>query len=135
MSCLLSNLPTNQKFETVKLDVSINGYNFGGGFNYTFTEPLILHRTVPMAGPYTGNNATVLIGQGFRPRDPKKIFSDKWGPLLTQVMEKDAVSDYMWTARGFENFVEGAGELKAYIYEAIAFQRIDTRMYETITYS
>jgi hypothetical protein len=50
------------KFETVKLDVSINGYNFGGGFNYTFTEPLILHRSVPMAGPITGNQATVLIG-------------------------------------------------------------------------
>ena len=50
------------KFETVKLDVSINGYNFGGGFNYTFTEPLILHRSVPMAGPITGNNGTVLIG-------------------------------------------------------------------------
>ena len=55
-------LDPEAKFETVKLDVSINGYNFNGGFNYTFTEPLILHRTVPMAGPVTGNNATVLIG-------------------------------------------------------------------------
>jgi hypothetical protein len=50
-------------------------------------------------------------------------------------MERDQVSDYMWTARGFENFIEGAGELKAYIYEAISFPRIDSRMYETITYS
>ena len=50
-------------------------------------------------------------------------------------MPKADVSDYMWTQRGFENFIDGAGELKAYIYEAIAFSRIDTRMYETITYS
>ena len=76
-------LEPEEKFEVVDLDVSINGYNFGGGFNYTFTEPLILHRTVPMAGPIWGNNATTLIGQGFRPINPKKVYSDKWGPLLT----------------------------------------------------
>ena len=128
-------LDPEEKFEVVDLDLSINGYNFRGGFNYTFTEPLILHRDVPMAGPIWGNNATTLIGQGFRPIDPKKIYSDKWGPLLTQTMPRDEISDYFWTQRGFENFIEGSGELKAYIYEAVSFPRIDTKMYETITYS
>ena len=50
-------------------------------------------------------------------------------------MPRDEISDYFWTQRGFENFIEGSGELKAYIYEAISFPRIDTKMYETITYS
>ena len=88
-----------------------------------------------MAGPTFGNSSTILIGQGFRSRTPKRVYSDKWGPLLTQEMPRPEIDDYFWTQRGFENMIEGNGELKAYIYEAISFPRIDTKMYETITYS
>ena len=77
----------------------------------------------------------MLIGQGFRATDPKKVYSDKWGPLLTQAMPRSEISDYFWTQRGFENTIEGSGELKAYIYEAASFPRIDTKMFESITYS
>ena len=49
-------------WETVRLDISMNGYNFVGGFEFTFTEPLILHRSVPMAGPLTVTTNTFLIG-------------------------------------------------------------------------
>lgn len=55
--------------ETVKLDVSVNGQNFAGGFNYTFTEILEIHRTVPMSGPLTGNANTKLIGTGYNPKN------------------------------------------------------------------
>ena len=91
------SLDPEQTSETVKLDISINGANFGGGFNYTFTEPLLLHRTVPMAGPVSGNSRTMLIGQGFRATDPTKVYSDKWGPIQTQLMHRDEISDYMYT--------------------------------------
>jgi len=50
-------------------------------------------------------------------------------------MPHDDISDYMYTQKTFENTIEGSGELKAYIYEAVSFPRIDTRMYESITYS
>ena len=55
-------LKVGQTQQAVKLDIAINGYNFIGGFDFVFTEPLILHRSVPMAGPLTVSTNTFLIG-------------------------------------------------------------------------
>jgi len=49
--------------KTAKMDFSINGYDFTGGFDFTFTEALVLDRIVPMAGPYSVATAPLrLIG-------------------------------------------------------------------------
>lgn len=77
--------------QAVKLDIAINGYNFIGGFDFTFTEPLILHRTVPMAGPLTVDTNTFLIGQGFRALNAKINYNVKWGPIITDVMPRPDV--------------------------------------------
>jgi hypothetical protein len=37
--------------EKSTLSVSINGQNYIGGLDFTFTKDLILHRDIPMAGP------------------------------------------------------------------------------------
>jgi hypothetical protein len=37
--------------EKVKLDIAVNGQDFKGGFDFYITQELIIHRTVPMAGP------------------------------------------------------------------------------------
>jgi hypothetical protein len=39
--------------EKATLDISINGQNFAGNFEFTFTPPLILYRDAPMSGPVT----------------------------------------------------------------------------------
>ena len=82
--------------QVVKLDIALNGQNFVGDFDFTFTEPLILHRTVPMSGPLQGDTNTLLIGQGFRAIDPKINYDAKWGTIMTQVLPRKSVSDYFW---------------------------------------
>ena len=36
-----------------KLDISVNDYDYSGGFEFDFTADLLLHRVYPMAGPKT----------------------------------------------------------------------------------
>lgn len=56
------------KFEIVKLDISLNGVNFDGGFDFTITAPLKLDRIIPAAGPLVGSHNMHLIGTGFLPK-------------------------------------------------------------------
>jgi len=81
-------LKPGQTSQKVKLDISINGYNFVGSFDFVFTEPLILHRTVPMSGPLTSSTNTFLIGQGFRALSTKINYNVKWGPIITDFMPR-----------------------------------------------
>jgi hypothetical protein len=72
--------------ETVILDISMNGQNFKGGFQFTFTESLMLHRSVPMAGPLTGDTKTRLIGTGFKLGNNKMAVGAKWGAISDSVI-------------------------------------------------
>jgi hypothetical protein len=63
------------------MDIAINGHNYSGNFDFTFTEVLKLHRTVPMSGPLYGNSRTRLIGTGFRLSNKKMDVGAKWGPI------------------------------------------------------
>jgi hypothetical protein len=68
----------------VKMDFSINGQDFYGNFDFTFTENLILDRIVPMAGPISSSSSPLrLIGLGFKPSDPALEIDYKWGPVET----------------------------------------------------
>ena len=122
-------LKTGIMWETVRLDIAMNGYNFVGNFEFTFTEPLILHRSVPMAGPLTVNTNTFLIGQGFRSQNPKTDYNVKWGAIMTDVMPRAQVADYTWDLNKFIDTIDGDESLRAYIYEAGRFARVDTSMY------
>lgn len=93
---------------------------------------LKIHRTVPMAGPVQGNTRTRVIGLGYKP--PKSKVDLKWGVLTTNVIEKDQVVDYIYSKLGFETMIEGSENLKAYIYEAANFARMDLPMVEGNTY-
>lgn len=120
--------------QAVKLDIAINGYNFVGNFDFTFTEPLILHRTVPMAGPLSMSSNTFLIGQGFRAISPKTNYNVKWGVITTDIMPRAEVENYSWDLAKFENTIDGCDALRAYIYEASRFARVDTKMYNETEY-
>lgn len=47
---------------------------------------------------------------------------------------KEQVTDYIYQQHQFENMIEGSQELKAYIYEAASFPRVDLEMFEMNTY-
>ena len=118
--------------EKVKLDISLNGQQYKGDFDFTFTTILIIHRTVPMAGPVQGDTKTRIIGQGFKPT--KSHVDLKWGVVETGIIQKEEVVDYVYSKYQFENMIEGSEEIKAYVYEAANFARVDTTMYEEHSY-
>lgn len=76
----------------VKLDLSVNGFDFTGNFDYTFTENLVLNRIVPMAGPLSLSTTPLrLIGLGFKPTDPSLEIDYKWGPVLTSSLARPSI--------------------------------------------
>lgn len=120
----------------VKLDLSLNGYDFSGDIDYTFGDLLLLHRVVPMAGPIsTSTQSTRLLGQGFRPNDANLQYENKWGVLETNTIQKSQVHDYRYyfsswlTIDGEEN-----QELHCYWYEAANHARVDSELYDGNTY-
>lgn len=115
--------------EKVKLDIAVNGQDFKGGFDFFFTQELKIHRTVPMSGPVQGKSKTRIIGLGYKPK--KSHIDLKWGVLETHIIEKEQVTEYIYYKAQFENMIEGSDELKAYIYEAAQFPRVDLEMFES----
>lgn len=85
-----------------------------------------------MAGPVQGDAKTRIIGQGFKPS--KSHVDLKWGVVETGVIQKEEVVDYVYQKYQFENMVEGSEEIKAYVYEAANFARVDTTMVEERSY-
>jgi hypothetical protein len=118
--------------EKTTLDLSLNGQNFKGGFEFTFIQQLLIYRTVPMAGPVQGNTKTRVIGSGFKPT--KSNADLKWGVLETEVMYKEQVTEYIYYKAQFENMIEGSEEIKSYVYEAAYFSRVDLEMFEESSY-
>jgi len=78
------------------MDIAINGQNFSGNFDFTFTEVLKLHRTVPMAGPIYGGTRTRLVGTGFRLSNKRMDVGAKWGVIQDTLIQKADVLDYIY---------------------------------------
>jgi hypothetical protein len=73
--------PTWTGPEQVKLDVTVNGYDYSGDFTFTFYDNLDLYRAVPMAGPNEGKTRVKLFGSGFS--SSKEDVHVKWGVVET----------------------------------------------------
>lgn len=73
----------------VKLDIALNGQDFKGSLDFTFTLDLKIHRTIPMAGPSAGGVRTRIIGTGFKPT--KTDIHVKWGVLSSDSIPKNLV--------------------------------------------
>lgn len=87
-----------------------------------------------MAGPLSNSTYTFLIGQGFRPISTKANYNVKWGAIITDILPRAEVQNYSWDLTKFENTIDGCEALRAYIYEASRFARVDTKMYAEIEY-
>ena len=86
-----------------------------------------------MAGPIEGGSQTRIIGNGFKPS--KSNIRVKWGTITSDSVSKALVEDYIYEQALFENIIEGSEELKAYIYEASSFPRVDSVMVEEGVYN
>ena len=118
--------------EWIKVDVAVNGQNFLGNIDFLITQILKIHRTVPMAGPVEGDTNVRVIGLGYRPE--KDNVDLKWGVMRTEPIKKEKVEDYVYHQFEFENMIVGSEELKAYIYEAAHFPRVDLPMVDSKNY-
>jgi len=128
MTCRIPRWDTS-KGNSVKMDFSINGYDFTGAFDFTFTEGLILDRIVPMSGPFsTATSPLRLIGQGLKPSDPALEIDYKWGPVQTAPLTRTSVSTYAYNFADFLNIVPNNEDLKSYWYEADTIKRVDEPM-------
>jgi hypothetical protein len=85
-----------------------------------------------MAGPTQGGSKTRIIGTGYKP--PKTKIHAKWGIVETEEIIKAYVEEYIYYRLQFENIIEGSEEIKAYVYEASHFPRVDSLMEEGFSY-
>lgn len=117
--------------EKVKLDLSVNGKNFAGALDFTFTRPLKIHRDIPMAAPRNKLTNITIIGEGFvlNNRTPSYL---KYGVQSTDRIAEGTVSQYTYSEEGFINTIQGNQELKAYFGELgnTKFKKVDSVLQE-----
>ena len=62
ITCPTPRFPKNGKG---KLEISVNGVDYNGGFDFEFHEPLDVYRITPQSGPRDFNTNVKLIGSGY----------------------------------------------------------------------
>lgn len=77
------HMQNGQEYEQVILDVSANGYDYAGHFDFMFTNNLEVYRIQPLCGPNEGGTPVNLIGTGFHASEDVKV---KWGVVATEIM-------------------------------------------------
>lgn len=121
--------------QKIKVDITINGYDYSGNIDFEFTPDLLLHRVFPMAGPFSKSiNDSKILGQGFRPVDQDSTYDLKWGLLGTDSIQRSGVYDYKYQQQNWFDIEKGNEELKSYWYEASNFARVDSDLSEGSTY-
>jgi hypothetical protein len=80
------------------VDVSVNGQNYLGAFEFKFVGDLNIYRLSPMAGPIGGLTKVKLYGNGFVSSDPKEAdVYVKFGTISSDRIDKANVTDYTWS--------------------------------------
>lgn len=99
----------------IKVDLTLNGHDYAGDLDFKFGDDLLLHRVVPMAGPFSKVVTNIkLLGEGFKPTDPNLEYESKWGVLSSQTMKKSQVRDYRYYLLDFLAMENDSEELKCY---------------------
>lgn len=119
---------------TLKLDITINGFDYSGNIDFTFADELLIHRVVPMAGPLAVATSSVrLLGQGFKPLDQSLSYSNKWGTLNTSQFNRPGVYSYQYYFQQWLK-IDDNDDLKCYNFEASSFDRRDSALNEGQSY-
>jgi hypothetical protein len=93
--------------EQVKVDVTTNGYDYTGNFDFIFTDRMEVYRVSPLSGPNEGGTDVKLVGSGFRAQEDVAL---KWGVVNMEVMDKEKVSSLLGSKFGKENDYSSASE-------------------------
>ena len=79
------------------MDISVNGQDYIGNYQFTFVDKLEIYKISPIAGPITGNTNIKLYGNGFNSSKPTEspVFV-KIGFIEAVKMSKSLVTNYDW---------------------------------------
>lgn len=124
-------LQPGQKEENIRMDISVNGIDYTGGFTFTLFEPLQLLKIMPMSGPVEGGTTVKLLGTGFLSRGD---INAKWGVYNTDQFNKIAVRDYVFTEEAWANLQQGSRIWSAYTRETYNIETVDAIVNEGQTY-
>ena len=109
-----------------KMDLSINGMDFHGNFDFKFTEPLDVYRINPTAGPMGGNNKIRMIGSGYK--DTKEAAFAKFGTVTTQRLAKKEVTQMLWNEASY------MATMDLTVYDLRLYKHKDHDMFESDSY-
>lgn len=82
-----------------KVEVSLNGVDYGGSFVFISTEPVDVFRISPLCGPKQGRNQLHLYGSGFR--DEKEQVFSKFGTIAVDTLRRAAVTTEAWSEKSW----------------------------------
>jgi len=79
------------------MDISVNGQDYIGNYQFTFVDKLEIYKISPLAGPITGNTKIKLYGNGFNSSKPIEtpVFV-KIGFIEALNMKKSDVTNFDW---------------------------------------
>lgn len=78
--------------EIVKLDVTANGYDYSGNFDFLFSDALEIYRLKPLSGPNEGGTDVTLVGSGFTAQEDVMV---KWGVVNLEMLDKQRLAQYL----------------------------------------
>lgn len=97
-----------------KLQISPNGVDFFGNFDYEAATPVDVYRITPQAGPKDGTTKVRLEGSGFASTTNDDIFS-KFGTVGVERLAKDKVMQMAWNQNEWlSSMLLGEGDLASY---------------------
>lgn len=79
------------------MDISVNGQDYIGNYQFSFVDKLEIYRISPLAGPISGNTKIKLYGNGFNSSKPVEtpVFV-KIGFIEATPMHKSTVTNFDW---------------------------------------
>lgn len=78
--------------ESVKLDITANGYDYYGGFDFLFSDRIEIYRLSPLSGPNEGGTTVKLLGSGLKATEDVKV---KWGVVDMELLDKEKLANYL----------------------------------------
>lgn len=91
--------PRVQNPGTAVMDISVNGFDFSGAFQYTFTPPVDVYRVSPASGPIDSSTRVKLVGTGIL--ENKDTVIQKTGVYETTSVKNAEIKSMAWSESEF----------------------------------
>ena len=98
---ILCPSPKVNHFGKGRLDITVNGQDYAGNFDFEITDPVDLFRVAPQSGPREGNTKVKMIGSGFT--SSKSDVYSKFGTINTEKLNKQQAMTFAWSDSDYLN--------------------------------